>query len=576
MPIYTADPGRGINQPISNAPSGLGESLSAAFDEGLREGPLMSAIRMSEADYLAVDPDSEVITKALADARLRELGVKSVQIPESGVTKAYLDHLTQEKKDSLAKRQIAASAPGGLINTPLNFMASLAGSMADPANLAIGLIPFAGEAKAASLLGRAGERFVQGAAMGGAQTALTIPFTAGAAAAEGDDFTTADAMGNIFLSSLGGGLLHAGGGAIADLVRGRRASPSAPPVETASPVETTSVSEPVDIVSQNADAAMRPGPEAIQRPVVADDLAASQSAPIFERAIASDLDQYAYSRAYDDVIPSLKDTLTAEAQAPVVGARRLREESQTIQQQMSMLDATLPERTRTYQQQRMKFRDAQQRAAGDISRERSQLEARNEEISQLLKQHEGVETARSDLNRLAKGEIPERAKALIDQRASEISSSFTKNPVAAGVRTAARQIDEAHWTVRENAFRAGLSHMLQGKSPDVEPVFAMADPRTREASMRRIQDGPAQDAEQSTLNASADADAQLARATRDDADLQNAREDFDAEIELARNMTADIDSPELRKALDDITKEANDDSILKGLQAYATCMLRRL
>ena len=224
----------------------------------------------------------------------------------------------------------------------------------------------------------------------------------------------------------------------------------------------------------------------------------------------------------------------------------------------------------------MKFRDAQQRAAGDISRERAQFEARNEEISHLLKQHEGVEAARSDLNRLAKGEIPERAKALIDQRASEISSSFTKNPVAAGVRTAARQIDEAHWSVRENAFRAGLSHMLQGKSPDVEPVFAMADPRTREASMRRIQDGPAQDAEPSTLNASADADAQLARASREDVALQNAREDFDAEIELARNMTADIDSPELRKALDDITKEANDDSILKGLQAYATCMLRRL
>ena len=331
MPIYTADPGRGINQPISNAPSGLGESLSAAFDEGLREGPLMSAIRMSEADSLAVDPDSEVITKDLADARLRELGVKSVQIPESGVTKAYLDHLTQEKKESLAKRQIAASAPGGLINTPLNFMASLAGSMADPANLAIGLIPFAGEAKAASLLGRAGERFVQGAAMGGAQTALTIPFTAGAAAAEGDDFTTADAMGNIFLSSLGGGLLHAGGGAIADLLRGRRESPSTSPVETASPVETTSVSEPVDVAVQNADAARRPSPEAIQRRVVADDLAASQSAPIFERAIASDLDQYAYSRAYDDVIPSLKDTLAAEAQAPAVGARRLREESQTIQ-----------------------------------------------------------------------------------------------------------------------------------------------------------------------------------------------------------------------------------------------------
>lgn len=570
MTIYTAVPGPGINQPISNAPSGLGESLSAAFDEGLREGPLMSAMRMAEADSLAVDPNSEVVTKGIADARLQELGIKSVLIPESGVTKAYLDHLTEEKKESLAKRQIAASAPGGLVNTPLNFMAGLAGAMADPANLAIGLIPFAGEAKAASILGRAGERFVQGARIGGAQTALTIPFTASAAAAEGDDYSMADAMGNIFLSSIGGGLLHAGGGAISDLVRGRRAAPSTNASDAAA------VTEPVDVAATNAEAAVRPSTDSTTTRFSAADLSDNQITPLFDRSVANDLDQYAYSRAYDDVIPSMKEELTAAAQEPAINVAQMREESQAIGRQIADLDATLPERTRAYQQQRVKFKDARKRAMDDIAAEKAGLSARNDEIGKILSRDKLAANARKDLEVLSRGGMPETARSAIASRANEIASAFSKNPVAEGVATAARQVDGVHWTVRENAFRAGLSHMLQGRSPDVDPVFAMADPRTREAAMRQIQEGPRPDADPSVVNSSREADAQMARASRDDADMLAAMEDFESEIELARKMTNDIDSPELSKALDDITKEANDDSILKGLQAYATCMLRRL
>ena len=183
MPIYTDDPGTGINQPLSNVESGLGESLSASFTQGFREGPLMSGIRFAQADQYANDPNSPVVSKAEADAKLKELGVKSINIPDSGVTQSFMDHVTQERKEALARQQIAASAPSGFINTPLNFMAGLAGSMADPANLAIGLVPFAGEARAATALGRFGERFVQGSIYGGVQTAAAIPFTALAAAA---------------------------------------------------------------------------------------------------------------------------------------------------------------------------------------------------------------------------------------------------------------------------------------------------------------------------------------------------------------------------------------------------------
>jgi len=62
MPIYTDDPGHGINQPISNAESGLGESLLSSVKQGFDEGPVMSGIRFSQADMLANDQSSEVNT----------------------------------------------------------------------------------------------------------------------------------------------------------------------------------------------------------------------------------------------------------------------------------------------------------------------------------------------------------------------------------------------------------------------------------------------------------------------------------------------------------------------------------
>ncbi|MBR7453920.1 hypothetical protein G3W44_27860, partial [Klebsiella pneumoniae] len=84
-------------------------------------------------------------------------------------TQSYLDHVISERRESLAKQQIAMSAPSGWVATPLNFAASLAGSMADPGNVALALIPFGGEAKAATMLGRFGERLATGARLGAGQ-----------------------------------------------------------------------------------------------------------------------------------------------------------------------------------------------------------------------------------------------------------------------------------------------------------------------------------------------------------------------------------------------------------------------
>lgn len=559
MTIYTQDPGQGINQPIGNAPSGLGESLAATFEQGFDEGPFNSALRLNRAYGQLNDPDSPVIPKAEADATLKQYGVKSINVPDEGVTKTYLDNVVSARKDALAKQQIAAAAPSGFVATPLNVLANLGGAMADPGNLALAFVPFAGEARAATMLGRAGERFLQGSLMGGAQTAISLPSTAMAQAAEGEDFTLGNAMENLFYGTVGGGLLHAGGGVIADLVRGRR-SASAGDAAVESPAAVSRVEPTTEPVSPT------------RNQTLSDDAAT----PFMDETIAREADNYAYSRAYDDVIPEYQQKLADLQQGRVGNVADLREEMAANTRSSSALDATLRQRTEQYQQQRMKYRDARQQALNDIAQEKQSLQARNDEISQTLERNAAAEKAGGELSAIGRGEIPDGLKSRIETRAGEIRSGLQKTPLAQGVRTAAQRIDEAHWTQRQNAFRAGISHMLQGKSPDVEPFFDITAPELREPSMDRIRKGPQSDAEPSTVNASREAEADYQRASRDDADLLNAQEDFEAEMNLAKQRVEDLDSPELREALSNIQKEANDESLVNGYQAYAACMLRRI
>lgn len=567
MTIYTNDPGPGINQPISNVPSGLGESLAASFEAGFREGPLVSALRFSDAAALATDPNSKVIAKDEADAKLKSLGIKSINIPDTGVTKSYLDHVTESRLEQLAKQQIAQSAPTGFINTPLNFMAGLAGSMADPANLAIGLVPFAGEARAATLLGRAGERFVQGAAMGAAQTAVTIPFTAAAAAAEGEDYTMASAMENLFYGTVGGGLLHAGGGVIADVVKGRRAAGT---ISESTPAESPTVAR--------GPLAEEGAPVAAEAPTFRNVIPEERNvaAVALNDAIERNLDTYAYSTAYNDVIPEFRAQQEVQARSIVGNVAELRAELSANTRAIQQIDATLPERTRQYQSERMTYREARAQALRDIEAERGSIQTRQDEIQQTLDNHAAGEMARNDIAELNRNAIPERAKALIEERVQEIRQGLRQTPLATGIRTAEQRINDAHWTVRQQSFRAAISHALQGRTPDVEHFLNLENPQMRQDAWREISNGPRSDVEPSTIAASQNAEVQYRRAQQESSELQSAQTEFDAELELARNLTNDIDVPELKEALEAATKEASDDSIFNGLRAYATCILRRM
>lgn len=563
MPIYTDDPGLGINQPIGNAPSGLGESLLSSLKQGFEEGPVMSGYRFAQADMLANDPNSAIVSKADADERLKQYGVKSINVPETGVTQAFLDHVVAERKDSLARQQIAASAPSGWVATPLNFTASLAGSMADPGNVALAFVPFAGEARAASMLGRFGERFVAGSRLGAAQAVATVPFTAMAAAADGDDFTYGNALESTFFNTLAGGLMHAGGGVISDLVRPRRAAEPAA-AETAIPATDA---QPTPVVTpDNIPAGVN-----IPERGTNSDLAA---------AISSDAENYAYSRAYDDVVPEYMAQQRELQTGQIDNVADLRAELTANQRQADALDATVQQRTTDYQSQRMKFKDARARALKDVQAEKDAFTSRNDEISNTLEQNAAAEQARGRQSQVNKGEIPGDLKVRIAERAQQIRDGMQMLPVAGAVRTAAGAIREADWAVNQQAYRAALAHMMEGRSPDVEPFYELHTPALRERAIQRIQN-PVRQVDETARPVSETADRVYRETQQADHEVTAAAADLDNEFNLSNALLDDIavDNPELattmRENLNAIRAEASDNSMSNAFRAFAACMINR-
>lgn len=563
MPIYTDDPGLGINQPIGNATSGMGESLLSSLKQGFEEGPVISGYRFAQADALANDPNSAVVSKADADERLKQYGVKSINVPEKGVTQAFLDHVVAERKDSLARQQIAASAPSGWIATPLNFAASLAGSMADPGNVALAFVPFAGEARAASMLGRFGERFVVGSRLGAAQAVATVPFTAMAAAADGDDFTYGNALESTFFNTLAGGLMHAGGGLIADVVRPRRAvEPAA--AETAMPA-TDAQPTPM-LTSDNIPAGVN-----IPERGTNSDLSA---------AISSDAENYAYSRAYDDVVPEYMAQQRELQTGQINNVADLRTELTANQRQADELDATVQQRTIDYQSQRMKFKDARARALKDVQAEKDKFTSRNDEINRTLEQNAAAEQARGRQSQVNKGEIPDDLKVRIAERAQQIRDGMQMSPVAGAVRTAAGAIREADWAVNQQAYRAALAHMMEGRSPDVEPFYELHTPALRERAIQRIQN-PVRKMDEAARPVSETADRVYRETQQADHEVTAAAADLENEFNLSNALLDDIavDNPELaatmRENLNAIRAEASDNSMSNAFRAFAACMINR-
>lgn len=244
------------------------------------------------------------------------------------------------------------------------------------------------------------------------------------------------------------------------------------------------------------------------------------------------------------------------------------------------LDATLQQRTTEYQGQRMKFKEARRLAQKDIDAEKAQLAARNEEINQALERNAAAELARGRQAQLSRGEIPDDLKVTIAERAQQIRDGMQMSPVAGAVRTAASAIREADWTVNQQAYRAALAHMMEGRSPDVEPFYELHKPALRERAIQRIQN-PVRQVDETARPVSETADRVYQETQKADHELTAAAADLENEFNISNALLDDIavDNPELaatmRENLNAIRAEASDNSMSNAFRAFAACMINR-
>ncbi|MFC0229147.1 hypothetical protein [Serratia aquatilis] len=224
----------------------------------------------------------------------------------------------------------------------------------------------------------------------------------------------------------------------------------------------------------------------------------------------------------------------------------------------------------------MKFKEAQAQARQDIANEKAALESRNVELQKQIDNHVDGAKAAQDVTEFTNGNIPEAAKPLIEQRAQQIREGLQESPLSHGVRTAAQRFDDADISIRENALRAAIAQAQRGEDINIDSFFDLADPAKRVTAIERISRPYQPQADPAAVSISTSAEHQARRAAREDADMLNAQEDFEAELNILNALADSADNARLKEELKTIRQEANDTSMQKGIQAAAGCMIGKM
>jgi hypothetical protein len=224
----------------------LGDVLAADVDDALTSNPTSMLGRMNELGAAQLpegsfdnappgifgDPSLEPMPSPKLDAnaarqKVKDAGLEGlVEIPENGLPELAVDILIRRKKEERERQSVQGRAPGGLGVGLLRFGAALGASALDPINVGTAFLPVVGAQRYAAMLagkttlaGRAGVRAGVGALEGAAGAALVEPIILAGKALEQGEYGLLDSFLNVTLGSVLGAGLHAGGGAIGDLLR---------------------------------------------------------------------------------------------------------------------------------------------------------------------------------------------------------------------------------------------------------------------------------------------------------------------------------------------------------------------
>lgn len=254
MTIFTEGLRQSTGVNVHEVGASLGESLAASAGEAVDSMPTVSLFKMGELSAAQgqvpdfggpIPPEvADMFTKqpetSIADARqkVKEAGLEQMlHLPDAPTIKTpALDIMIERARDKRERQATLARGPSGFTAGALSIGTSFLVSAVDPLNVASAFIPVIGEARYAKLMAEAGSSAVARAALrvgvGGASGAVgqaaIEPLEAMARTQEGQDYTMADALRSVMFGTVLGGGLHGGGGAIADVYRGRKGTPLYP------------------------------------------------------------------------------------------------------------------------------------------------------------------------------------------------------------------------------------------------------------------------------------------------------------------------------------------------------------
>jgi len=178
------------------------------------------------------------VPRADAEARIKDAGLSHVLKLPAGesIREPALAIMLDRARTRVEREATLARGPHGVVPTALSVGTSFLVGALDPLNVAAAFVPVVGELRYAKLLESAGTSAMRrigvragvGALEGGVGMAALQPIDWFAHSQEGQDFTMAEALRNVaFGAGLGAGL-RSGGGAIADVFRGRARKPLYP------------------------------------------------------------------------------------------------------------------------------------------------------------------------------------------------------------------------------------------------------------------------------------------------------------------------------------------------------------
>lgn len=566
MPVL-ARPSTGLQPQQLEGVSTWNDAFKASFQETFATGPLMGLVELGNSvdDTLDVSWDGKGgykrvprVSKADALQQVKDAGLEGqMPVTDRGIHQDTLTRYIDMNTDKVRRQTLASQYEGW---TP-QVAGMIAGSIVDPANIALSVIPVVGEARYAQLLknaggtfGRFGARAGVGALEGAVGAALAEPLIYAGQQRWRNDYDAYDSMLNVVGGAVFGSLLHGGAGLVSDRfgVRAGEAHIEAQADELRQALLPPAERPAGDWMRPlDADRATVEGRLAEQVPVTRAE-ALPRAFDSLRQDIESDLIARAGNVAEPNMVAAAKTDLAnvtreldaLEGQRRNITKQRNAEPGVTRKQAETLADAQITER-------------------------RADLEGRKSRAESQIASNKDAVDAVAELSALQKtGALPESWRARVESEADRLIQPATleSGDVFAGVRPLIAALDQ---TTQAGSLRMAIGQALQGQKIDVTPAM-LSDPmfRNNPDAYAVAREGAIKNTStvaEADLRASEAATAKL-KGAPDDIKIEDARALLSDEEAMFREAGGDMDSLDIAVPEGDLTIGAG-----KG---FGLCRLR--